>query len=325
MRILAGIVIALALALAALLYAVLASQELPPSPIAELETPAPSSPAAQPETPDPSPKPEPDTQATKEPLAQEAEPATKQAREQLRDPIFEPVRRDVRDVTPDHVLPAPDLDAALIERLPAIVPPAPPPRPPEPERWRRAQVVAPGIFRSGDKRIVIAGIEPLPADAECRTDKGEDWPCGNYASAALKRLVRQRPIECDPADARDGDGGIVTICRIAGRDIGEWMVDQGWARPLDGSGYDAAFSDAREAGRGQFRKELGRKPSEANIPVGAVTSEVVTGSAPLLAPGLTATDALVPLIEPTTPAQESETPAPDSLPAAPAERGGLDQ
>lgn len=321
MRILAGIVIALALAVAALLYAFLASRDILPSPIAELEAPAPPEPEGQPNTPQAAPEPmaEPETPAPT--ATTEAEPAP----DQTQDPVFEPVRRDVRDVTPDHVLPAPDLDAALIERLPAIVPPAPPPRPPEPERWRRAQVVAPGVFRSGKKRIVIAGIEPLAADAVCRTEKGEDWPCGNFAAAALKRLVRLRPIDCDPADAREGESDIVTVCRIAGRDIGEWMVDQGWANPLEGSGYDAAFSNAREAGRGQFRKKLGRKPSQASLPVGAVSSEVATGSAPLLAPGLTATDALVPLIEPTAPAQPPAAQVPETLSGAPAERGGLDQ
>lgn len=237
----------------------------------------------------------------------------------------------------------------MIERLPAVVPPAPPPRPAEPERWRRALVIAPGVLKSGGNRIVITGIEPLGEDASCSAADGTQWPCGKFASAALRRLVRQRPVECDPADARiaslDGlaegtleqrlsatlekapteDGDIVTRCSIAGRDIGEWMVEQGWATPQTGSGYEEALIKAREAGRGQWREKAVAGLPAAGLPrVGTV--QTATGEGLLLAPGVSASDALVSLPEtaalPRGPAAGSTT---AGTPAAPRERGGLDR
>lgn len=175
--------------------------------------------------------------------------------------VYEPVRGDIRNVTPDHVLPGPHIEAELIRRLPAA--PPPPAAPPAPISWPRAEVVSAGLLRSGATTIAIAGIDPLAAATECRLPDGATWPCGRFARAALRRLVRQRPVECDPAGeavVATQPAPMVTHCRVAGRDIGQWLVSQGWALPLPGSGHDEALQEARAAGRGQWRTEAPALP-----------------------------------------------------------------
>ena len=339
MRIVIGIAAALSCAVAAIFYAAWTAQQMPPSPLAGIEhpvAPAPLPKAAEKEV-SPEPVPPPRTQETAKVPAPEPDSG----------PSLEEVQRDVRNVTPNHVLPGPDIEGRLIERLPAVVPPAPPPRPPKPERWRRALVVAPGVLKSGDEWITIAGINPLATDAICSAEDGTEWPCGKFAASAMRRLIRQRAVECDPvemqaAEIDHGDSGntleqrlsaaldqkpasergLVTRCRVAGRDIGEWLVGQGWATPQPDSGYDAALEQAREAGRGQWRKTITAELPATPLPEPAA---IETGVTSLLTPGMSATDALVPLTDAGGSAFEPEAPQTDETPVTPAERGGLDQ
>lgn len=188
-------------------------------------------------------------------LAPEA--GTRDAAEAPSGETMEPVRRDVRDVTPDHVLPGPRIEAEMIRRLPAATPP-PKPQPEKPVSWPRVAVLSAGTLRSGGTTITLAGIEPLAADAECRTPDGAAWPCGNFARAATQRLIRGRPVQCDPA-AATADDALVSRCRVSGRDIGLWLVERGWALPKESddpqSDYGQALALARQTGRGQWRRD----------------------------------------------------------------------
>ncbi len=163
----------------------------------------------------------------------------------------EPVRRDIRNVTPDNVTPAPRIETSVISRLPAISPPAPPPRPPEPVEWLRPQVEAAGVITSRGTTIRIAGIRPLPLDRRCRAADGEDWPCGMFARTAMRQFIRWRAIDCAPAEPMDEQ--IETRCHLAGHDIGEWLVRQGWAVPDGDAGdYLDALAAAKREHRGQW-------------------------------------------------------------------------
>jgi len=166
------------------------------------------------------------------------------------EPRVEPAPRNFRDVTPANVLPAPKIEAETIVRLPSIAKVPPPPKP-KPVAWTRTKVVSAGRLVSGDVGIVIAGVEALEAGARCELADGGSWPCGNHARAALQRLIRGRTVECDPAPA---ENPVVTACRIAGHDIGEWLVEQGWAMPVTETEYAEALAAAREEQRGQWRE-----------------------------------------------------------------------
>lgn len=221
----------------------------------------------------------------------DARPPIETAPKPATGPAVEPVKRNLRDVTPSGMVQVPRPQSQTVVRLPAIAPPAPPPRPPKPRRWARTRVLSAGMVQSAGVEIRIAGIEALPGDAQCgpatggQTTGGQatggQWPCGNFARAALQRLLRGRPIECDPVNAPAAASGetrtLATRCEIDGRDIGEWLVSRGWARPAaaeggpGGSGpYDAALATAKAGRLGQW--------GDAPAPVPA--AEPVSGAAP---------------------------------------------
>ncbi len=164
---------------------------------------------------------------------------------------LEPARRNIRNVTPEEFSLLPQEQGDYVERLPALVKERP--KRTRPVDWPKIEVRSAGVLRSGKTDIAIAGIEPLAAEANCRSEDGSQWPCGNFARAALNRLIRGRTVRCDPVDGNDG--GVVTRCGIGGHDIALWLVQQGWARP----GADAApplveaYQQAQAEHRGQWR------------------------------------------------------------------------
>lgn len=191
-----------------------------------------------------------------------ARPPIETAPQPATGPAVEPVKRNLRDVTPSGMVQVPRPQSQTVVRLPAVAPPAPPPRLPKPRRWVRTRVLSAGMVQSAGVQIRIAGIEALPGEAQCGQATGGQWPCGNFARAALQRLLRGRPIECDPVSAPASASGesrtLATRCEIDGRDIGEWLVSRGWARPAaeggaDGSGpYGEALTSAKAGRLGQW-------------------------------------------------------------------------
>ena len=112
------------------------------------------------------------------------------------------------------------------------------------ELIHQATFPAAGIVEKGSKSIQLIGIAATPVDEQCGS--GPDvWPCGRVARAALQRFVRRRVVECRAPEGQPADG--VAHCTVAGRDIGEWLVSQGWAR-AEGPRYAAAES-AKRLGR----------------------------------------------------------------------------
>jgi endonuclease YncB( thermonuclease family) len=165
--------------------------------------------------------------------------------------VFEEVRTGLRDITPPAVHRPPKPQQQLVERLPALRP-AKKERKKKPDKWARPQIPAAGILESQGTRIAIAGVAPLPPGTLCADAGGSDWPCGNQARTAMRRLIRLRTVACDPVEREGANGGLITRCEISGHDIGAWLVAQGWATALPGSGYEELESQAREKGLGQW-------------------------------------------------------------------------
>ncbi|MCC2690490.1 MAG: hypothetical protein K0S21_3293, partial [Rhizobiaceae bacterium] len=85
---------------------------------------------------------------------------------------------------------------------------------------------------------------------------------------------RRRSVECRmPETAGPADG--VAHCSVAGRDIGEWIVAQGWARS-DGPGYADAEKTAREEKRGIWSP---LRPGFGSFPVFDVSPELLATAA----------------------------------------------
>jgi endonuclease YncB( thermonuclease family) len=79
--------------------------------------------------------------------------------------------------------------------------------------------------------IRLAGIHVREPNESCKDADGKDWPCGEQAKGALKRLIRGRSITC--ALPAGGAGNEMTMrCAVVGIDLSTWMVRRGWAKPL---------------------------------------------------------------------------------------------
>lgn len=126
--------------------------------------------------------------------------------------------------------------------------------PEKPDLFPRPIVVQAGELRSGDTLIRLAGINLLPKEKRCKTERG-NWPCGNFARAALQRFVRSRTISCsETAGATADEGHYSGHCKIGKTDLSQWLVSQGWAT-ASGRDLEDMENEAREAGKGIWRKQ----------------------------------------------------------------------
>jgi endonuclease YncB( thermonuclease family) len=152
----------------------------------------------------------------------------------------------IRDVTSEGITPGPAVRGPLVR----VEPPTPPPpaaevAPPKPrtERLFSAIVVAAGRIRAREQDIHLAGL--VAPDFQARCGEGEAaWPCGRVARAALRRFVRGRAIECVVPPGAEAVPERAD-CSVAGTNLSEWLVAQGWARK-DGDRYAALEERARE-------------------------------------------------------------------------------
>lgn len=124
------------------------------------------------------------------------------------------------------------------------------------------QVVAndAGTLAVGKQIIQIAGITPLPADAQCERPGGF-WPCGARARTAFRGWLRSRSVLCSlPTASRDAPK-IVAPCLLGEADVGEWLVVNGWALAMDGSRYAGVQAKAqkKQLGIWEFGVDLKRR------------------------------------------------------------------
>lgn len=116
----------------------------------------------------------------------------------------------------------------------------------------RASVVDGDTFDLGRERVRILGIDAPELDQSCIDAAGRSWPCGQRAKAALRTWLGSASVRCIPA-YRDQGGRPVARCAARGRDIGRWLVENGWA--LDYPRYsEGAYRTAEQAAR---RRRIG--------------------------------------------------------------------
>ncbi|MCB1480377.1 MAG: thermonuclease family protein [Rhodobiaceae bacterium] len=175
----------------------------------------------------------------------------------LQTPVFEKIKPS-RNVTPPDTLPWPT-PQGLVERLPADPLPLPPPEPPKAKQITRVVVEDARTLISGDETIRIAGIETRNADERCRDADGYDWPCGQAAITELRMLVRGRSVDCAPLP-EGAPAETPRRCDLAGTDLAEWLLRQGWGTPAPGApeAYREAHEEARKEKRGEYGKAWGR-------------------------------------------------------------------
>ncbi len=90
-----------------------------------------------------------------------------------------------------------------------------------------ARVIDGDSLEIAGERIRLHGIDAPENRQLCHLD-GKPWQCGKDAANALAGKINRRSVACEELD-RDRYRRIVAKCTVAGEDIGEWMVANGWA------------------------------------------------------------------------------------------------
>ena len=120
-----------------------------------------------------------------------------------------------------------------------------PETPPQAELIHLPMFSAAGSIQNGGQTILLAGVVITAVDAQCGSLQ-DPWPCGRVALAAVQRFVRSRSVECRLAEG-PADGS--AHCSVGGKDIGEWLVGQGWVRAKEPD-YADAEKTAQDGKRG---------------------------------------------------------------------------
>ncbi|WP_425374392.1 thermonuclease family protein [Mesorhizobium kowhaii] len=174
-----------------------------------------------------------------------------------------------RAIDPEIVAP-PELPAEGLERVEPRAPLskmalAVPPKPKMPDDWNGTKLFQPvtpaaGLIDAKGYSVAVSGIDIVRQDETC-SDDGKSWPCGVRARTAFRAFLRGRAVVCTvpPEGGRDL---IAAECRIGKQDVGQWLVENGWARAAKGGPYVEAGDKARTAKKGIF----GSAPNLAGMP-----------------------------------------------------------
>lgn len=151
---------------------------------------------------------------------------------------------------------------------------ATPPKPKMPDEWKGTKLFQPvasaaGLIEAKGYSVAVSGLDIVRSDETCG-DGGGSWACGIRARTAFRGFLRGRAVVCavPPEGGRDL---ISAQCRIGKQDIGEWLVENGWARAARGGPYAEAGDKARAARKGIF----GAAPDLSGLPPAPAPMEVL--------------------------------------------------
>lgn len=118
------------------------------------------------------------------------------------------------------------------------------------------RVVDGDTLQFAEGQVDLDGIDAPETEQTC-TRGGTSWACGLDARWALANRIGRNWVTCVPQEA-PGAGPVRALCYLAGvgqLDVGEWLVAEGWALALEGSGarYQGAQSAAESAGKGLWQ------------------------------------------------------------------------
>ncbi|MBM3506423.1 MAG: thermonuclease family protein [Alphaproteobacteria bacterium] len=122
----------------------------------------------------------------------------------------------------------------------------------------RPRVIDGQTLEVGGTVVRLFGIWAPECDQTCRVPQGR-WSCGEFSTAALHDLIRNRAVSCAQVDS--GRYATVTVarCTAGGRDLGAALVAGGWALAQHGAApdYVALEAKARKSGAGVWRGDTG--------------------------------------------------------------------
>ena len=218
-----------------------------------------------------------------------------------------------RAIDPEAIAPPP-LPSEELERVEpraplsdlALAGPPKPRRPKAVDDWGGTKLFQPvasaaGLIEANGYSVAVSGIDIVRQDEIC-TDDGKSWACGVRARTAFRSFLRGRAVACKVPQEADRNL-IAAECRIGKQDVGQWLVENGWARAVAGGPYVEAGDKARTAKKGIFgaAPDLGGLPP-APTPVAAPTASQPILDAPATDTPPAGTDATPPADQP-APAQ----------------------
>ncbi len=80
----------------------------------------------------------------------------------------------------------------------------------------------------GQTRIRLHGIDAPETDQPCTTLTGQNWACGDWITRQVRDRFQGAAATCEPLDT-DRYGRIVARCFVGQTDIGQTLVQEGWA------------------------------------------------------------------------------------------------
>lgn len=80
----------------------------------------------------------------------------------------------------------------------------------------------------GNQHVRLSGIDSPDLAQTCRAPNGDVWHCGETAKAELARIIGNEIISCRHVDS-DRYGRLIAICHVGEIDIGQAMVNAGYA------------------------------------------------------------------------------------------------
>ncbi len=104
------------------------------------------------------------------------------------------------------------------------------------------------------QRIRLKGMDTPEGKQSCKAN-GKTYPCGDYATAALRKLIGNQAVTCT-SDGRDKYNRILGFCRAGETDLNRTLVQQGWA--VSYGLYQKEEAQARKAGLGLWAGEFER-------------------------------------------------------------------
>lgn len=78
------------------------------------------------------------------------------------------------------------------------------------------------------QRIRLFGVDAPESAQSCQDANGRSWRCGSAAANRLDEFIGARTVSCRERDT-DRYGRTIAQCDVAGTDLGQWMVRNGWA------------------------------------------------------------------------------------------------
>ncbi|UVC15604.1 thermonuclease family protein [Mesorhizobium onobrychidis] len=195
-------------------------------------------------------------------------------------------------IDPEVVAP-PQLQPEELERVEPRAPLsdlalARPPKSKMPDDWNGTKLFQPiataaGVIQAKGYSVAISGIDIVRQDETC-ADGGKSWTCGSRARTAFRAFLRGRAVVCavPPEGGRDL---IAAECRVGNQDVGQWLIENGWARAAKGGPYVEAGEKARTARKGIF----GPAPSLSGLPPAPAPVAAAQPTQPILDPSATAT------------------------------------